>query len=86
MTTDFPGLPAGFGDGWLSANAHDEMQIAILFGGFPRKELVQRVVLASTPGRKVTTRTVERVLQEMYDAHRTAHPELYSPTTDQETP
>jgi hypothetical protein len=61
------GLPRRFGDGWLSRNARDLMQISILLGGFDQDELVRRVVAAGSPDRTTNTATVDRVLGEMYD-------------------
>ena len=58
-------LPAGFGDGWMSANARDEIRIAVLLAGFDRDELLRRVALAANGDRSVNCATVERVLDEM---------------------
>lgn len=58
------GLPAGFGDGWMSVNARDAVRVA-LFAGFEPRELVLRIVKRSHPGRRVNERTVLRVMSEM---------------------
>lgn len=68
MDTEVPtGLPQGFGNGWLTRNAHDLMQIAILFGGFDRDELIRRVVASGDPERMTNAGTVEGILGKMFD-------------------
>jgi hypothetical protein len=55
-----------FGDGWLSKPARDLMQIAVVFGNYPRAELAERVVRASGTHKLTRRPVVERVLDEMF--------------------
>ncbi len=60
------GYRPGFGDGWLSKPARDLMQIAVVFGNYPRAELAERVARASGSHKLTRRPIVERVLDEMY--------------------
>lgn len=60
-------LSENYGDGWLSCEARDMLQVysSFVFIGDEQERVLRAVALGGTPGRTTNMATVDRVINEL---------------------